>query len=365
MDLSQLQFEFSSSSPLPKYQQLAFHLERMLFSGSFVVGDRLPGDRELASHLSTSTVTVNKALGVLVERGLLRRRVGDGTFVEDPSSPVFRRIGIICHEVIMPDLAYITPLLHNFHRYWEERDYQVLTLRGKPAQYRHLFEEFNLAGMMILVPREEFFADIEALYNSGLPVVSIGFANPKLPLISFGSNHEKTAEKAVNYLYEQGHKRIGYIALTESGSNLINIRGYKKTMWKHALPIHPDWEIGSEYEENLAKHLKKIFSRKEPPTALLVLEIHLIIRIYNILQQINVKVPEDLSIIGFDDPPYLTQINPPLTVFKQQLEEFSGQAAKQLENQIMGKKLEEINHQNIDSILSERKSCKKIQKVSS
>lgn len=358
MDNAALGISLVAGSSLPKYRQLALALEQLLLRGSIGPGERLPGDRELAAHLGTSTVTVSKALNELAGRGLLRRKVGCGTFAEVPGGPSSRRIGIVCHEIVLPDLAYITPLLNNFYGYWEERGYQVVTLRGRPESYRQLFQEWQLAGMMVLVPREEFFPAIGSLQADGLPVVSIGFACPALPLIAFGSNHEKTAEESVAYLHALGHRRIGYISFSDSSSNLIHGRGYRKGMWAAGLPIHPDWELGMNRREHFAEDLQALYGRGEPPTAFLISEIHMVIRMYNILHQIGVAIPGDVSIVGFDDPAYLTEINPPLTVFRQHLEEFSGQAARQLENQVLGRPLERINHENIGSILVRRGSCR-------
>lgn len=358
MDICDIQVDLCEGSQLPKYRQLAVGLEQLLLSGAIGSGERLPSDRELAEHLGTTTVTVSKGLNELVSRGLLRRKVGSGTYAGDLSEPACRRIGVVCHEVVMPDRAYISPLLHNFHRYWEEKNYQVLTLRGRPENYLQLYQEFRLAGILVLVPREEFFPDIAQLQADGLPLVSIGFACPDLPQISFGSNHEKTAEEAVEYLHSLGHRRIGFVYFSEHSSNIIHLRGYRKGMWNAKLPVHPDWELGRGRREFMAEDLTELLSKPEPPSALLVSEVHSIIGIYNVLQQINRRIPEDLSIVAFDDPSYLTEINPPLTVFRQELEEFSGQACKQLELQILGKPLMDINHANIGSRLVIRKSCR-------
>jgi len=347
-------------SQLPKYRQLAVGLEQLLLSGAIGSGERLPSDRELAEHLGTTTVTVSKGLNELVSRGLLRRKVGSGTYAGDLSEPACRRIGVVCHEVVMPDRAYISPLLHNFHRYWEEKNYQVLTLRGRPENYLQLYQEFRLAGILVLVPREEFFPDIAQLQADGLPLVWIGHHCPKNPNISFGSNHEKTAEEAVKYLHSLGHRRIGFINFTDSDSNRIRKRGYRKGMWNAKLPIHPDWEIGQNRSEFFAQDMDRLFHGASFPTALLLSEIHAVFRLYNVLQQLRLRVPEDISLVAFDDPPYLTEINPPLTVFRQELEEFSGQASRQLELQILGKAMMSINHDNMGSNLMVRKSCRNL-----
>ena len=227
MDICDIQVDLCEGSQLPKYRQLAVGLEQLLLSGAIGSGERLPSDRELAEHLGTTTVTVSKGLNELVSRGLLRRKVGSGTYAGDLSEPACRRIGVVCHEVVMPDRAYISPLLHNFHRYWEEKNYQVLTLRGRPENYLQLYQEFRLAGILVLVPREEFFPDIARLRADGLPLVSIGFACPDLPRISFGARQEDR-RRAVEYLYSWDTDASA-LFIQRTQLNIIHLRAIKGT----------------------------------------------------------------------------------------------------------------------------------------
>ncbi|MDD3954472.1 MAG: substrate-binding domain-containing protein [Lentisphaeria bacterium] len=354
-------FQFCRGSSFPKYQQFAMHLERQLSSGFMPPGFRIPGDRDFADRLGTTTATINKGIQELVKKGLLLRKVGSGTYVSELGAPRSRRIGIICHEVILPDLMYISPLLEHFHSWWEAKGYQLLTLRGSPENYRHLFQDFLLAGALILVPKEDFFPAIRESCQQGFPLVSIGFAHPEMPEISFGSNHEKTAEEAVDFLHSLGHTRIGFISFSERSSTLIRARGYAKSMFNAGLPIHPDWYLGQHGTGGIERALLTLRQGKNCPSAFLLAEANFILPFYNILRQNQILVPDDLSLVAFDDMPFLTEISPPLTVFKQHLEEFSGQAASQLEKMILGQVLEPINHENIGSTLVQRGSCRAMQ----
>ena len=71
----------SETSPTPLYRQLQQGLRRVVESGLLQVEDAIPGERELASGLGVSRITVRKALRGLVEEGLLSQRQGSGTFV--------------------------------------------------------------------------------------------------------------------------------------------------------------------------------------------------------------------------------------------------------------------------------------------
>ncbi|UCD29015.1 MAG: GntR family transcriptional regulator [Planctomycetota bacterium] len=72
-----------SSSAVPIYRQIIDQIKYQIASGGLRVGDRLPSVRELARQLPVNQNTVLKAYDLLAREGLLNRRQGDGTFVED------------------------------------------------------------------------------------------------------------------------------------------------------------------------------------------------------------------------------------------------------------------------------------------
>lgn len=74
-----------AASALPVYMQVAQGLEQRIQSGDLRRGSALPAERELASHLHVSRVTVRQALALLAQQGLLTRKHGSGTFVTPPT----------------------------------------------------------------------------------------------------------------------------------------------------------------------------------------------------------------------------------------------------------------------------------------
>ncbi len=357
MSFDNLHFVADANSRLPKFRQISRYLEQYLRNNELPPGTRLPGDRQLAEQLGLAPVTVFKGLNELVREGVLTRQVGSGTYVARRGAARVERIGIICHDHILQDSAYLSPLTEYFCKYWESRGCRILTMRGTPDEYEKLIDEFKLSGILVMVPKESFFEKIAAMTQQGVPVVSIGFAHPDYSDIAFGNNHEKTAEEAVSYLHSLGHTRIGCIE-SKIGSvhNTTRLRGYAKGMFNAHLPSHPDWLIHGDAADAEEK-LRQLFTIPDHPTAFLVMNIHFIISIYRFLGRLNMRIPQDISLIGFDDAPFLTEIDPPVTVFKQNLEEMAAQATAQLENMIYGRPLNSINHNNFCSKLTLRGSC--------
>jgi len=83
------------SSNAPKYQQVKSLLHRAMENGVFAPEEALPTERDLADGLSVSRITIRKAIGSLVDEGLLLRRQGAGTFVSRPSERIEKSTSII------------------------------------------------------------------------------------------------------------------------------------------------------------------------------------------------------------------------------------------------------------------------------
>lgn len=82
--------EVNPSSPVPLYRQIAEQLRRLIALGALRPGDRLPPVRELAANSRVNRNTAARAIQQLESEGVVRTRVGQGTFVEDGASRVDR-----------------------------------------------------------------------------------------------------------------------------------------------------------------------------------------------------------------------------------------------------------------------------------
>lgn len=348
-------------SSLPKYQQIATGLENYIYSRHLPAGTQLPGDRQLADMLGTTAVTVNKSLNILVQKGILERKVGAGTFIcNQKKFSKFRRIGLVCHEIMRSDPTYVNCFLDTFYEFWESRDYQVIQLHDEPCNYEKLLYLYELSGMFSFCPDERFHDDLKNLFESGFPLVSMGMRFLDLPEHSFGSDHEKIACNAVEYLKNSGHKNIGLIYSATTTSAAISYRGFAKAMWQSGLPINPDWILPLQDAGDFRKNLCHILTREVRPTVLIVYSLSQIPLLYETMWKLNLRIPDDISIIGMHDEKYWTSLDPPLTVYGQKLRETTIAASTQLEHIIEHGKTMKITEHYDSGTLIERGSCRKI-----
>ena len=364
MQLQDLPLVTPTNKKMPKYRQIASVLEEYLRSTKPPAGEKFFTDRILAKHFSTTIVTVAHSLNYLCSKGLLVRKIGSGTFVAGRATVnVKRRIGIICHEMLRYDTFYVQPVLSRFSNSFSELGYDVISFQAQPADYQRLIDEYELSGVVIFVPKVEFTPAINELQVKGVPIISIGYANPALPGIAFGTDHEKTIDMAVDYLYKLGHRKISLINNASSASSQVYLYGFQKAMWERGLPLHPNWHIildGSLPTKKSEQLVQSVRSLQTAPTAMIVGPTHYSFDVYRAAKQLGLRIPEDLSIIGLGSGFALEELNPPLTVIAQDLEKIADNAAQALLKKIInGPDAENDIACAITPLLAERESCAK------
>ena len=99
-------------------------------------------------------------------------------------------------------------------------------------------------------------------------------------------------------------------------------------MWEITLPYNDDsGRMLLEYDE-IKEHWLKLKNSGSMPSAVLVQNIFDALAFYNFAAQHDIKIPDDISLIAFDDPPFAAQLNPPLTVIGQDLDCIAESAAE-------------------------------------
>ena len=371
MRLSDIPLITAATVNLPKYRQIAAVLEEYLLCANLPEGERFFSDRALAQRFSTTSVTVAHSLNYLVSKGLLSRRAGSGTYVGKniPSRSSLRRIGIVCHEMICSDEFYSAPILRKFSAFFEKNNCECISFKGDPADWRRLIAEYQLAGLMVFVPKENFAGELLNLRSENIPAVSVGYAMPDLPSVSFGADHADSVSMAVDYMYKLNHREIALFYSKFQASSSVFERSYRQAMWEHKLPVNPRWEITLPYNDDsgrmlleydeIKEHWLKLKNSGSMPSAVLVQNIFDALAFYNFAAQHDIKIPDDISLIAFDDPPFAAQLNPPLTVIKQDLDCIASSAAETLLAMIENR-FAPGSVQQPKTLLIERNSCKNL-----
>lgn len=181
-------------------------------------------------------------------------------------------------------------------------------------------------GIMLLGSMSPFGTEIlSAKSRRRLPIVT-GFETMSEELAGFPGVHidnVAAAREATNYLISQGHERIGLIYGQES-SLLTKDRafGYRAAMTDAKLPIEDGWVVEGHMSIDGAREAtRNLINHEHRPTAVFAANDEMAIGCLHEIKSAGLKVPGDISVVGFDDIRYAEVMDPPLTTISQPAEE--------------------------------------------
>ena len=346
----------------PKYRQIAKRIASFLQASNTPEGSKLPNDKELARRFNVAVMTMAQALNELAARGMLERCVGAGTFVRTPipsTATASRRIAIVCHQTITMEGGFGTGLLLELYRRAPEFGFDMIQLRRTPDEYERTFRDFGLHGIIVLSEELTFLPELSMHFKAGMNLAQVGIWYRNYNEFSFGTDHALVAKQAVKYLHGLGHSRIGVFNGLGSNrvrhySSTLRINGYMRALKELDLPFTQEWLIS--YDETCQGLYEKLACLKESgnlPSAFLVLKLPQSPRIYDIIERLDLKIPDDISLVGFDEPYSSERRMQSLTTFSQNLPELVNRVLTRLD-----KPRNSTANSAVPSLLIERNSCK-------
>lgn len=165
-----------------------------------------------------------------------------------------------------------------------------------------------------------------------VPIVAIDPHTGPADLPTVESDSFGGAREAVRYLIELGHTRIGFIAgRPDLRSSIAREAGYRRALADAGLPLDPSLVGVGRYVGDIAREAAAtLLSRAERPTAIFAANDLSAIGIIAVAQELGLSIPEDLSVVGFDDVPEASQLARPLTTVRQHMQLLGGEAARLL-----------------------------------
>lgn len=341
----------STANPLPRHLQVQNILREMVTSGRLKPGDKIPAELPIADALGVSKMTVNKAILALTSDGLFIREVGRGTFVAFPDTkPAGGHTRIVLSfpeeatDVLQSD--YYGSLCRGVAEFLEKAGADVrceLALVPLAARDYVAEEERDPAdGRLIIAPRIESLPSIKELWRRGKAIVVVGASWPEIHVCTIDSDNVGGAQSAVQHLHGLGHRRIALLyAESDTANTQDRIRGYRRALEQLGLPFDSALEIAAAHSWHIgapARHrLNALFRAKPPVTAVFAAGHYLALEAKNVIREANLRIPEDVSVIGFDDPLSAQLVYPPLTTVRQPLVEMGRRAAERVLNLALGK----------------------------
>lgn len=226
------------------------------------------------------------------------------------------------------------------------------------SAYFELARAKRIDGMILSTPLLNDKA-LTTLENVGLPSVLIGRVMG-LNMPSVDVDNARAAKTATNYLLDLGHKKIACIsnAPPEYTSTPERVGGYKEALTQRGIPVNENLIRYGDFDpESGYNAMKSLLDAGEEFTAAFVASDNVAIGAKSALRDANLRVPDDVSLVGFDDIPWANYTDPPLTTIRLPAEELAQTACTLLLDIIQEKRIEE-HHIVLYTELIVRKSCK-------
>jgi LacI family transcriptional regulator len=203
---------------------------------------------------------------------------------------------------------------------------------ARPSSWTSALASHDTDGI-ILVTSELTGAQLSQLRSAGIPLVVIDPVNPPPPDIpSVGATNWAGGLAATEHLLSLGHRRIGAIA--GPGDYLCSrarIDGYRSALERAGITFAPELVRNGDFQhEGGFARGGELLDLPEPPTAIFAGSDQQAFGVYEAARQRGLRVPEDLSVVGFDELPVTRWASPPLTTIRQPLYEMGRTAAQML-----------------------------------
>lgn len=308
-------------------------------------GDKLPAEPEVAQLLGVSRMTANRAIQSLVADGFLSRTPGKGTFIAEPPEAKegvqsrTRRIAIIAEmdaEHMVNDFYFGT-------LYWAVQSQlramgyasEIVTFRGLPIDRAKEF-----LGAISIAPNQNRIDDLLEFQRTGKALVIVGADWHHFNLRQIDSDNVLGAALAVNHLIDLGHKNILFIGGEPDNSNTLDReRGFRLALKARQINHFDGWiwmERGAvELEPADQERLRALLKSPGRPTAIFAAGARLAVAVMRVLHQIGMAVPDDISVVTYDDPEFLQMVNPPLTTVSQPLKQMAEAACEYLFSELL------------------------------
>jgi len=272
------------------------------------------------------------------------------------------------NEDLLYGNSYFSPFINAFIDQANKIQYYVLvsTIYSSDELWKiqSAVCEKRIDGGVIIGSNEEQYEKILSVIDKNFILAAIDInvtRQNKNKAIYINLNNSEGASKAANYLIELGHRNIGIITGDVNKlSGSIRFNSFKKVLTEKGIELNPDCISYGDFTESSGYiGMKKILKLKRKPTAVFTSNDTMAIGAYKAIAESGLSIPDDISIIGFDNTQISQYMFPPLTSVNVSLPEAAKYSVNSLKRSIEKKELiPEVKM--VDTTIIKRGSCKSI-----
>ncbi|MDD5622181.1 MAG: LacI family DNA-binding transcriptional regulator [Actinomycetota bacterium] len=271
-------------------------------------------------------------------------------------------------ELRVIESDYFSPFATAAMDYADKFEYNILTLvidkNRKFDKARKLFYNKTISGG-IFIGAENNVQEIFELIRSGYKLVIIDQERYKDRVVGkhiiVNSKNLEGAYKATKHLIEYGHREIAHICGDMNKfSGFKRLEGYKKAIVEAGLPIRTEYITEGDFTEDSGyESAKKLLKNNNKITGIFASSDNMAIGAMRFIKEIGLRIPDDISIVGYDDIKIASYISPSLTTIRVSILDMASIAVKSLIN-FIEKDIKSSRYNTVSTELVIRQSSKRI-----
>lgn len=337
----------------PKYQFIIDDIKSNILSGGYSVGEQIPTESALQEMYQVSRQTVRKAILELSNEGFLRSEKGSGTYVSNQyrskssGNSNNKIIGVITTYIS----DYIFPsIIRGIEGRLNEDNYSLLlaSTNNDVAQEKKALEmmlSYGVDGLIVEPTKSNLYNPNIAYYltfkEQDVPFIMINAYYEELEVPFFCLDDVQSSYLATKELISKGHKKIGIISKMDDLQGKYRMKGYIKALGEAKLRFQPEQVLSfdTESKQNLSTNVKNfLIENRDVLTAIVCYNDEVGLEVVNVCRQLDISIPEELSIIGQDNSYIAKNANIKLTTLTHPQEQMGRDAADWVIKKLQGKK---------------------------
>lgn len=339
-----------------KYEEIIDWVRSQINTNSLLPGDKIPSENVLSQEFGVSRQTARHALNVMEMDGMLERRRGSGTYVKakSPSGksarPVTKRIALVITYVD----EYIFPrLVKSIEKTLSRSGYtlQIAFTNNAVEKERMILQSLLNDGMIDGVIAEATKSGLPSpnivyyreMQKMGVPLVFLNSGYPEIEAPCVSLDDRQAGRLVTEHLIQCGHEKIGAIFKCDDGQGHKRYVGYVDALMEAEIKVKGERIVWIDTEE--LRHMKeeggRIIKRLSDCTACVCYNDEVSNKLVKICLENQIRIPEDLSVIGIDNSDLSKYCEVPLTSATNPLNELGRDAAEMIVRMIEEKSKEQ------------------------
>ena len=322
--------------------------------------------KEIARRCNVSVATVSKAMNGYSDIGeetknYILKTASEMGYLPNSSARALKtkrsyNLGVLFVDEARSGLThdYFNHILESFRKTAQERGYDITFTNGKVSgQKMSYYEHCRYRGVdgVVIACVDFYTEEVLELVRSEIPVVTIDHVFDGR--VSVVSNNAQGMEKLVSFVYEKGHRKIAYIHGADSSVTRARLTSFYRTAQSLGLEIPEEYVRTAPYRDadRAAEETGALLDLADPPTCILYPDDYAAFGGFNEIRERGLRVPDHVSIVGYDGIMAARILEPKLTTLCQDTVAIGRIAAEKLIDLIENPKTALIDKFTVDGTL--------------